>query len=83
MESYSQKMKTFLEAKGKNAEPVFVNFPGDCVIYALNGSAYNPYCKHCHNSLIIQRLDEPFNNFDDTIKGFCDKCNKVYPIRYV
>lgn len=65
-------------------EPIFVNFPnGCCVIYALTESTYNPYCKHCLNSVIIQTDKVPFNQFGDKTSGTCDKCNIMYPLRYV
>ena len=84
MSVFNIKMRNELLTKGRNAEPIFVKFPGgDSVIYALTNSEYSPYCKYCWNSLVIKKFPETYNHFGDKIKGFCDKCNCQYPIRYV
>ena len=68
----------------KKGEPIFVNFPnGDCVIYAQKGSLWNPYCKHCWNSLVVKIYEEPYNQFKDCEGGYCDKCSLFYPIRRI
>ena len=67
----------------RGGEQVSVNSGGYRVVYIPTDSACAPYCGRCQNSLLVRIESEPINLFGDREVGYCDACNKQYPIRRI